>query len=495
MTIGVHARVATTTVRNHVGGRWVEPAGGETLDVRNPATGDVIATCPLADAATVDETVRAAAAAYPSWRAVPPQERARYFFRLRDLLEANRDELARLITIDMGKTLEDSRGEVQRGIENIETACGIPSLLMGYGLEDGAARGIDETVVYQPMGVFAGITPFNFPFMIALWFWPYAVACGNTFVLKPSEQDPLVQQRVFELIEAAGFPPGVVNLVNGGREAVNALLDHPDVRGISFVGSTPVAEHVYTRGSAAGKRVQANGGAKNALVVMPDADLDACLPNLMGSCFGAAGQRCLAGSIVVPVGEETHARVRARLLEAAQGLVVGDGLDPRTGMGPVVSGAARDRIVAAIQQGVDEGAELLLDGRAVTTQQSSPGYFVGPTVFDHVTEEMSLAQAEIFGPVIAIIPAATLEAAIELVNRSPFGNAASIYTSSGQAARQFQAAVETGNVGINVGVAAPIAYFPFSGAKRSFFGVLHGQGREAVRFFTQSKVVISRWTA
>lgn len=480
------------TVRNFIGGEWVVAHTDQTQAVRNPARDEVLAYVPMGGAAEVDQAVRAAQAAFPAWRATPPQERARYLFRLRDLLDRHREELARLITTEMGKTLEDSRGEVQRGIENVETACGIPSLMMGYGLEDGAARGIDEEVIYTPLGVFAAICPFNFPFMIPFWFWPYAVACGNTFILKPSEQDPLTQVRVMELVREAGFPPGVINLVNGGRDAVNALLEHPGIKGISFVGSTPVAEYVYSRASAAGKRVQAQGGAKNVLVVMPDADLDTCMPNLMGSCFGAAGQRCLAGSIIMPVGE-AHQRVRARLADSALRLRVGDGLEPGIDMGPVVSAAARDRIKKAIDRGVAEGAELVVDGRGVYVPDRPSGYFVGPTLFDHVTPEMSLAREEIFGPVLSMMPVDSMDEAIHHINASPYGNAASIYTRSGPAAREFRYRCETGNIGVNVGVAAAIAFFPFGGAKRSFFGVLHGQGRDAVRFFTESKVVITRW--
>src|SRR5215216_4287602 len=350
------------TLKNYVGGRWVEAMATATQEVRNPATDDVLTRVPLSNAADVDTAVAAASAAFPSWRATPPSERARYFFKLRHLLEEHREELARLIVTEMGKTLDDARGEVQRGIDNVETACGIPSLMMGYGLEDGAARGIDEEVVFQPLGVFAAITPFNFPFMIAFWFLPYAVACGNTFVLKPSEQDPSVQLRVFELMEQAGFPPGVVNLVNGGKDAVNALLDHPIVKGISFVGSSQTAAYVYARAAANGKRVQASGGAKNAIVVMPDANMEAYLSTIMNSFYGAAGQRCLANSLVLPVGS-AHDETRERIATAASGIRLGDGLDANVDLGPIVSSAARDRINAAIASGIEEGAEAVLDGR------------------------------------------------------------------------------------------------------------------------------------
>lgn len=489
-TVGATAEL----LNNYIGGRWVEAHAGETQDVRNPATDEVLARVPLSGAADVDAAVQAAQAAYPAWRSTPPHERARYLFKLRNVLEEHKEELARLITLEMGKTLDDSRGEVQRGIENVETACGTPNLMMGYGLEDGGARGIDEEVVFQPLGVFAAITPFNFPFMIALWFWPYAVASGNTFILKPSEQDPIVQKRVFELLEQVGFPPGVINLVHGARDAVNALLDHPRVRGISFVGATRTAEYIYARAAANGKRVQASGGAKNAIVVMPDADVDAHLSSMMNSLFGAAGQRCLANSLIVPVGP-AHAQARDRVAEAASRLRLGDGLEPGVELGPVVSAAARERIVQAITRGVEEGAEPVLDGRAASVPERPRGYFVGPTVLDRVRPDMSVAREEIFGPVIGVIPVGSLDEAIAQVNASPYGNGASIFTASGAAAREFRVRVEAGNVGINVGVAAPISSFPFSGAKRSFFGTLHPQGRDVVRFYTESKVVITRWAA
>jgi malonate-semialdehyde dehydrogenase (acetylating)/methylmalonate-semialdehyde dehydrogenase len=481
------------TLKNYVAGQWVEATATETQEVRNPATDDVLARVPLSNAADIDAAVRAAAAAFPAWRATPPQERARYFFTLRQLLVEHKEELARLIVTEMGKTLDDARGEVQRGIDNVETACGIPTLMMGYGLEDGAARGIDEEVVYQPLGVFAAITPFNFPFMIAFWFLPYAVACGNTFILKPSEQDPMVQRRVFELFEQAGFPPGVVNLVNGGKDAVNALLDHPTVKGISFVGSSRTAAYVYAQAAASGKRVQASGGAKNAIVVMPDANMDAYLSTIMNSFYGAAGQRCLANSLVLPVGS-AHAEARERVAEAASRLRLGDGLEPGVDLGPVVSATARDRIFAAIANGVEEGAEAVLDGRQVSVPERPKGYFVGPTLLDRVRPEMRVYQEEIFGPVVGMTPVDSLDEAIAMINAAEYGNAASIFTESGAAARRFRYDVETGNIGINVGVAAPVAYFPFSGAKHSFFGTLHPQGRDAVRFYTESKVVITRWT-
>jgi malonate-semialdehyde dehydrogenase (acetylating)/methylmalonate-semialdehyde dehydrogenase len=481
------------TLLNYIGGQWTPAQTTATQEIRNPATDELLALTPLSGPEEVDAAVKAANAAFPSWRATPPQERVRYLFKFRELLDAHREELARLITTEMGKTLEDARGEIQRGIENVETACGIPSLMMGYSLEDGAARGIDEEVIYQPLGTFAAITPFNFPFMISFWFWPYAIATGNTFILKPSEQDPMVQQRIFELIHEIGLPPGVLNLLNGGKDAVNGLLDHPGIRGISFVGSSKIASYVYARAAERGKRVQASGGAKNAIVVMPDADINMYLGTIMNSCFGAAGQRCLANSLILPVGE-AHATIRTHLLAAASKLRLGNGLQSGVDMGPVVSATARDRIFAAITQGIEEGANLILDGRTIQVPSYPNGYFVGPTLLDDVHPHMRVYQEEIFGPVIGISPVKTLNDAIEQINASTYGNAASIFTSSGFAAREFRYRVETGNIGINVGVAAPMSYFPFSGARGSFFGNLHPQGRDVIRFYTESKVVITRWT-
>jgi malonate-semialdehyde dehydrogenase (acetylating)/methylmalonate-semialdehyde dehydrogenase len=491
-TSAAPSSTAVRTLRNYVGGAWVESTSARALDVLNPATAQPLARVPLATAAEVDQAVQAAQAAFPGWRATPPLLRARYLFRLKELLEQQFEDLARTVTLEMGKTLEDARGSVRRAIENVEVACGIPSLMMGYGLEDGGAAGIDEEVIRQPLGVFAAICPFNFPAMVPFWFLPYAIACGNTFIVKPSERVPMTQNRMFELIEAAGVPAGVVNLINGDREAVDALLDHPDVKGISFVGSTAVAKHIYARAAANGKRVQAQGGAKNMLVVMPDADIEQSVANMLGSCFGAAGQRCLAGSVVIPVGG-AYEPLRRTLLERASALRVGNGLDAGVEMGPVISASARDRIVGYVDKGVAEGAKLLLDGRQVQVAGHPDGYFVGPTIFDEVTPDMAIAQEEIFGPVVSLVPAADLDEAISIIARSPYGNAASIYTQSGPAAREFRYRAPAGNVGVNVGVAAPMAYFPFSGAKESFFGTLHAQGQDGIRFYTESKVVITRW--
>jgi malonate-semialdehyde dehydrogenase (acetylating)/methylmalonate-semialdehyde dehydrogenase len=477
-------------LRNYVGGEWVEATSNETQQVVNPATSEALADVPLSNAADVDRAVHSAQAAFLPWRQTPPQQRVQHLYRLKSLMERHREDIARTVTTEHGKTLEDARGSVQRAIENVEVACGIPSLMMGYGLEDGAARGIDEEVIRQPLGVFAAICPFNFPAMVPFWFLPYAVACGDTFIVKPSEQVPLTQRFIFELIHEAGFPPGVLNLVNGSKVAVDAILDHPLIKGVSFVGSTPIARYVYRRAAENGKRVQAQGGAKNVLVVMPDAVLDKSIPNIMGSSFGSAGQRCLAGSLAVTVADAGE-RALLAIAEGARALRVGNGLDDGIDVGPVISDAARDRIVASIQRGVDEGARLVVDGRGAA--ENRQGFFVGPTVFAGVETTMSIAKTEIFGPVLGVIAVETLDQALQIIEGLPYGNAASIFTENGKAAREFRYRAPVGNVGVNVGVAAPMAYFPFSGWKESFFGTLHGQGRDAIDFFTDRKVVVTRW--
>jgi malonate-semialdehyde dehydrogenase (acetylating)/methylmalonate-semialdehyde dehydrogenase len=484
--------VKTGILSNYVGGEWVASASDEALPVTNPATGETIAQVPLSTHEDVDSAARAAHQAFTTWRQVPPQERARFMFALRDLMVRHRADLARSITLEHGKTLSDAEGSVQRAIENVEVAAGIPSLMMGYGLEDGAGQGIDESAVRRPLGVFAAVGPFNFPMMVPFWFLPYAVATGNTFIVKPSEQVPVTQGLAFELLDRIGLPAGVVNLVNGGRDTVDALLAHPLIRGISFVGSTPVARHIYREGAVHGKRVQAAGGAKNMIVVMPDANLDKTIPNIVNSAYGSSGQRCLAGSVVVPVGE-VHPELRDRLLEAVRNIKVGNGLDPAVTMGPVISQAARERILAAIARGVSEGAQLIAGGRAADVPDFSDGYFVEPTLFDGVAPEMGLASDEIFGPVLAMMPAASLDQAIEYISRGTFGNAASIFTQDGGTAREFATRLEVGNVGVNIGVAAPMAYFPFGGARESFFGTQHGQGRDAIDFFTDRRIIITRW--
>ena len=478
-------------LKNFIGGEWRASSATDWLEDTNPATGKAIGRVPLSPKEDVGAAVDAAMAAWDAWRRTPPLDRARYFLRLRTLMGARFEDLSRIIVQDMGKTIEEARGEVMRAIENVEVAAGIPSLMMGYGLEDGAGAGIDEEVVYQPLGVFAGISPFNFPVMIQFWFWPYAVATGNAWIAKPSEQDPLVQSVVFDLIREAGFPPGVVNLVHGARETVEAICDHPDIKGVSFVGSSQVAKIVYARAAASGKRVQCGGGAKNLLVVMPDAKLDRAIPNMINSVYGCAGERCLAGSAIVAIGD-AHGATRRTFAAAASRLKIGYGLDETVEMGPVISKKHRDRVLGYVDRGVEEGAKVALDGRGLTVR-GYPGYFVGPTILDGVTPDMAVGKEEIFGPVAGFYEMESLDEAIETINRSWYGNAASIYTSSGPAAREFRYRVRAGNVGINVGVAAPMAYFPFGGTKNSFFGDLHPQGRDAIRFFTESKVVITRW--
>ncbi|MGH2448644.1 MAG: CoA-acylating methylmalonate-semialdehyde dehydrogenase [Chloroflexota bacterium] len=482
------------TLENYIDGRWAQaPAGAGTLPVTNPATGEILARVPLSGAAAVDAAAGAAHAAYNSWQHVPPIDRARYLFELRDLVIAESEELARLITAEHGKTLADARSAVERAIENIEVASGMPSLMMGFGLDNGAGRDIDERAVRRPLGVFAAVAPFNFPMMVPFWFLPYAIATGNTFILKPSEQVPLSQQMVFRLLDQLSLPDGVVNLVNGGRETVEALLDHPLIRGISFVGSTSVARQIYARAAANGKRVQAAGGAKNVLVVMPDAVMEKTVPNIINAAFGSTGQRCLAGSVVVPVGD-VHQPLREGLVEAMRQIRVGSGLDEHVTMGPVISPAARERIQTAIERGQAEGAELVAGGVDFDAPPGlEGGNWVQPTLFDRVRPEMRLAQDEIFGPVLAMMPAQDLDQALRFINRSPYGNAASIFTRDGGWARQFQRSLDVGNIGVNIGVAAPMAYFPFGGARDSFFGTQHGQGRDAVDFFTDRQIVISRW--
>ena len=478
-------------VRDFVGGQWRVPATDAGSEVRNPATGDVLARAPLGAAMDVGAAVDAAARAYPDWRMVPPGERIQYLFRLKQLLEEHFEEIARLVTMENGKTLAESRGELRRGIENVEVACGIPILMQGYNLED-IARGIDETMFRQPLGVVAAITPFNFPAMIPLWFLPYAVACGNTFILKPSERVPLSMVRLFELIERAGFPPGVLSLVNGGKPAVDALLDHPNVQAISFVGSSQVARYIYARAAANGKRVQCQGGAKNHVVVLPDAEPETTTQIISDSAFGCAGQRCLAVSVAVTVGDSRN-WFRKSIADVAGSLRVGNGLEDGVQMGPVITPASKERIESLIAKGASEGAAPVLDGRGAKIAGYAQGTFVGPTVLDGVPPASELTETEIFGPVLSLIHASSVDDAMDLIARNAYGNASSIFTTSGAAARKFRNQIPTGNVGINIGVAAPMAYFPFSGWKGSFFGALHAQGRDAIEFYTDKKVVIERW--
>jgi len=476
---------------NFVNGEWRTSAAERYLDVINPATAEVLAEVPLSPAAEVDEAARLAAAAFPAWRRTPAPARIQHLFRLKALMEEHFEDLSRSITLENGKTLDDARGEMRRAIENVETACGIPLMMLGDFSED-IARGIDEYMIRQPVGVAAIICPFNFPGMIPFWYLPYAVACGNTVIVKPSERCPMTLQKVFRLLEQAGFPPGVVNLVNGGADTVNALLDHPGIAAVTFVGSTPVARHVYSRASASGKRVQAQGGAKNPLIILPDADVELTTRIVADSAFGNAGQRCLAASLAVTVAGAEKTFVPA-LAEAASSRVVGFGLEPGVEMGPVISAQSQARIEGLIQRGVDEGAELTVDGRNAAVRGYEQGYFLRPTILSDIPVGGTIATTEIFGPVLGMMRVNTVDEAIALVNSGQYGNMACIFTSSGAAARKFRYEADAGNIGINVGVAAPMAFFPFSGWKNSFFGTLHAQGKHAVEFFTQTKVVVERW--
>jgi malonate-semialdehyde dehydrogenase (acetylating)/methylmalonate-semialdehyde dehydrogenase len=476
---------------HYIGGRWIPSAARDYVPVHNPARGIVIARTPLAPREEVDAAVKAATAAFPAWSETPAVTRARAMFRFKQLLEDHFEELARIVTTEHGKTLDESRGSVRRGIECVEVACGAPSLLMGYGLEN-VASGIDCVAMRQPIGVCAAIAPFNFPAMVPLWFLPFAVVSGNTFIAKPSEQVPLSQKRIFELLQQCDLPPGVVNLVNGGKDVVEAICDHPGIRAVSFVGSTAVARLVYQRATHAGKRVQALGGAKNFIVVMPDADFDRSIPVITESFYGCAGERCLAGSVLLPVGE-AHKPTRDRLVDAARSLKVGDGLEPGVTMGPVISGKHRERVLGYVEQGVREGARLALDGRPLTVKDREQGFFVGPTVFDDVSPTMVIGHEEIFGPVAAVRAVKDLDEAIAIMYSHPNANATSIFTSSGKAAREFAHRATASMVGVNIGVAAPMAYFPFGGARDSFFGDLKVHGRDAFDFYTDKKVTISRW--
>jgi malonate-semialdehyde dehydrogenase (acetylating)/methylmalonate-semialdehyde dehydrogenase len=482
---------ATRLLDNYIAGRWT-PATDATdvLDVTNPATGETLARVPLSGGADLDAAVSAAREALAPWREVSTIGRARKLFELRERLNARSDELARSVTMEMGKTIADARAEVARMIEMVECACAIPTTMQGRNLED-VSRNIDAETIRQPVGVCAAIVPFNFPAMVPFWFLPFAIACGNTFVLKPSEQVPLTQQIAFEELDALDLPPGVVNLVNGGREVVEGILDHPGIDAVSFVGSAPVARIVYERSAKAGKRVQALGGAKNHMVVMPDAVIDKTVDGIIGSAFGAAGQRCMAGSVVVTVGD-AHEQLIGPLVDATRGLQVGDGLEESIDVGPVISCAARDRIREWIGRGAADGATVVVDGREVAAGAEGSS-FVGPTILDGVTAEMDIAKEEVFGPVLAVIAAGSLDEAIEIVNSSRFGNGASIFTESGASVRRYRHEVQAGMIGVNIGVAAPVAFFPFSGWKDSFLGDLHAHGGDAVDFFTRKKTVTSRW--
>lgn len=476
-------------VDNYIDGTWKKSTGTETVDVINPAYGTVIAKTPLGTAKDVDEAVKAAKEAFKIWRETPIVDRIQYLFKLKTLLEENADKIAKICTTENGKTFTEAKGDVRRGIQMVETACGMPSLLMGSSLED-IASGIDCVTIRRPMGVFAGITPFNFPPMVPFWFWPFAIACGNTFILKPSERVPLSQIKVFELIEKAGFPKGILNMVQGGKEVVDALCAHKDIKGISFVGSTPVAKHVYETATKTGKRVQALGGAKNFMVVLPDAIKDLAIRTVFESCTGCAGQRCLAGSVVLGVGK-IYKELEEGIVKKAKNVTVGDGLDPKSNVGPLISKEAKERVSKLIDSAEKEGAKILVDGRKGV--EDLPGYFIKPTVISGVRKDMKIAKEEIFGPVICLAEVKSLDESIEWLNSSNYGNTTSLFTTSGAAARKFCYEVDPSMIGINIGVPAPMSFFSFGGTKDSFFGDIKVHGKTCVDFFTDTKVSIQRW--
>jgi malonate-semialdehyde dehydrogenase (acetylating) / methylmalonate-semialdehyde dehydrogenase len=477
------------TISYYIDGKWEKPEGRSLHPVTNPATGAVMAKVPFATAADIDRAANAAHQGFLKWREVPVVDRVQVLYRYKALLDQHANELAAILTSENGKTQEDARMEVRRMIQMVEVACGMPSLMMGDSLND-VAHGIDCKTIRQPIGVCAGITPFNFPAMVPAWMFPFAIACGNSFILKPSEKVPLTPARAVELLHDAGLPAGVLNLVHGGKEAVDALLRHPLVKGVSFVGSTPVAKYIYATAAAEGKRVQALGGAKNHLIVMDDADMPKAVEAIIGSAFGAAGERCLAGSVLVPVGDAAGPLLEL-LVARTKAMSVGNGAQDGVDMGPLVTAEHCKKVAGYVEKGVAEGATALVDGRSAKTGEG--GFFLGPTIFDHVTAEMTIAKEEIFGPVLSVMRVKTLDEAIELVNRSPFGNATAIFTQSGRSAREYSSRCEVGMVGVNVGVAAPMAFFPFAGWKNSFFGDLHAHGKDAVGFYTEQKVIMSRW--
>jgi malonate-semialdehyde dehydrogenase (acetylating)/methylmalonate-semialdehyde dehydrogenase len=475
-------------IRNFIGGEWVEGNARETEPVYDPATGEVIAETPLSTKDDVDRAVKAASAAFVEWSKTPVTKRVQVLFRYKMLLEENFEELRDLVTLENGKDAKDAGGEVRRGIEVVEFACGMPTLLMGETVRD-VARGIDNVSYRFPLGVVAAIVPFNFPCMIPLWTMPVAIGAGNAYVLKPSERTPLTSQQLVEILIEAGIPEGVVNVVNGAHDAVNGILEHPGIEAVSFFGSQPVAEQVYRTGTAHGKRVQALAGAKNSMVVMPDAVLEKAVPNIISSAYGNAGERCLAGSVLVAVGEAGD-RVVEALREAAENMKVGPGYEEDSELMPLIRDSHRDRVRSYVDLGEEEGATVALDGREPPLEE---GFFFGPTILDGVTGEMRVAREEIFGPVLSVVRVDSLEEAVEFTNGSPFGNACSIYTENGAAVRYWRENVEAGMLGVNIGVAAPMAFFPFNGIKNSFYGDLHATGKDGVRFFTENKVEIVRY--
>jgi malonate-semialdehyde dehydrogenase (acetylating) / methylmalonate-semialdehyde dehydrogenase len=482
--MGTVAEVAQ--VKNFIGGKWHVSVATQKLPIQNPATRETIGFVPIGSASDVAQAVEAAAQAFPAWRRTPAGDRIQFLFKMKRVMDENLRSIAEVLTAENGKTIAEAEAEIRRGIENVEVACGIPSLMQGYNSED-IATGIDETMIRQPLGVVTAITPFNFPCMIPFWFLPYAIACGNTFVLKPSERVPLTMQRVLELIEPIGLPPGVLNTVNGGRETVDALITHPEVKAVSFVGSTPVAKHVYLEAARYGKRAQCQGGAKNHVLVMPDADMETTTKIIGDSAFGCAGQRCLAVAVAITV-DEARDDFGQRIADMAAALSVGNGAERGVQMGPVITPESRQRIESLIDRAEKDGAKIKAGAKP-----KGDGNFVAPTILDGVPINSPVAQTEIFGPVLSLVHARSMEEGIEMLSRSSFGNAASIFTGSGAAARKFRYEAPAGNIGVNIGVAAPMAHFPFSGWKESFFGVMHAQGRDGVEFYTEKKVVVERW--
>lgn len=479
------------TARNYVGG-WTD-AEGETHSIVNPATSEEFAQVTYSTKADVDAAVETAREAFEEWRETPPVERSQYLFDLKHELDDRKEDIAQALTREHGKTLDEARGEIDRGIENVEVAAGIPNMIReGSGVVEDVAPHMDESAVRQPLGVFTAITPFNFPAMIPLWFLPYAVATGNTFVLKPSEKVSLSSRIIFEAVEAVDFPDGVLNLVNGGADTVNTLLEHEDIEGVSFVGSTPIAQHVYETAAEHGKRVQAQGGAKNYAVVAESAELDRAVPNINGSVYGNAGQRCLANDVVVGVGD-VYDELRQELLDDIDDLTVGYGIDEETDIAPLITGESRERVVEMVEQAIEEGAELVVDGRDFEHPDYPDGNFMGPTLVEGVTTDMDIAQTEIFGPVMCLTEANNLDEAIEMVNSTEYGNASSLYTERGGEARKYRYEVDAGNIGINVGVCAPMGFFHFGGRKGSFFGDTHAQGEDAIHFYMEKTIEIERY--
>ena len=480
-------------LKNYINGSWIDSASKNTLDVINPANQDILAKVPYGVDTTkdVEQAVSAAQKAYLEWSKVPVMKRVQVLYHLKSLLEDNMETLAEIITKESGKTKGESFGEIQRAIENVEVACGTPMLIAGDVIED-IATGIDEMMIRQPLGVAACITPFNFPSMIVFWFLPYAIATGNAFIVKPSEKVPLTMMKLFEFIDQLDIPKGLVNLVHGGKESVDALLENPTIKAISFVGSTPVARYIYSKGTANGKRVQAQGGAKNPVVILPDADIEMSTKIIADSVYGCAGQRCLAASTIITVDDQKR-HIKDALYETVKSRTTGYGWDDGVSMGPVITPESKNRIEGLIQKGIDEGAEILLDGRNASIPGYENGNFIMPTILENVALDKDLIKTEIFGPVMSLVSMKNIDEALQFVNSGNYGNMACLFTGSGSNARKFRNEADAGNIGINIGVAAPMAQFPFSGWKDSFFGDLHGQGKHAIEFFTQTKVIIERW--